>query len=875
MNQVNLNSNKILNFKATQQEQMQQNPQMRVEQRPVNIPLPKIYNIPQQKNHRESFKETLKKVDIMGMFYPWLEHPILMLGTFCGLSWGIDKFAQSCGGNYESSLVGKAAKLGDNIQESKFVQSKPFQTIWGWGDSIKKGFKKVFKNSDAAHAVAKTPSQAELKFVKDELLTMEQRVIHDFTHVTDTLLSPENKDGSKFVEIGKLGVDKTEKEFVKKFFNGASFTEEMMSNTIQLKRLGLTDDAIREIISKPEATELVRAKYFEKLGVDEEFLNKLKENPATKEDIAKVREACSKNRNIRINPGHQSWSGPIQPFSRKLGLDEVGNRLISMQDPALGGEVKTKTGKLLSTFIQKCHRGFTFGGGKIGLLLFITPMLVETMIDVKKADKKEKAGTAAHGLIHSISWVFTFPLALSLMHRFGGMKYAGMSPEDVKLYREKLAAFNEKADPYCKEKSMGRWFKNLFGFGTKKPADQTFQSYEEYKKAKDALKEELKTLQNKNSKNQTFLTKICKQAAKFLTIDLEKPRSYRNGSYFANLARRLPSFGRNIIGVPLRIGIWAGLTMGVLDGIINKGIKGCFGDHYDRMKDEEHAENKKVQKEFLKNDLHSRLVEAQRDKVLGLPAQIEPQKADSEIINDEYQAILAEKIKAKMNLNDEEKAYLKNTSELANKDNSMNSSYKTEANKTETSVATTPVPEPFVQELKTNETTNIKPDEINSENINNINTEEKIAAIETTPLQEKVSPTISEQPATTNIAQPEQKPVNVTEPIVTDPNSEPSNIPEVVEKVQDNYTYIPSSDPVKIKPKTTNKRDNYTYIPSSENVIKKDKENPNGLNKYIPSQRGAQFNKSFDNSGLESALKRADRAEQKALETLAGKFGPY
>ena len=45
------------------------------------------------------------------------------------------------------------------------------------------------------------------------------------------------------------------------------------------------------------------------------------------------------------------------------------------------------------------------------------------------------------------------------------------------------------------------------------------------------------------------------------------------------------------------------------------------------------------------------------------------------------------------------------------------------------------------------------------------------------------------------------------------------------------------------------------------------------INKYIPSQIGAQFNKTFDNSGLEAALRRADRAEKRAISTLAGNFG--
>ena len=68
------------------------------------------------------------------------------------------------------------------------------------------------------------------------------------------------------------------------------------------------------------------------------------------------------------------------------------------------------------------------------------------------------------------------------------------------------------------------------------------------------------------------------------------------------------------------------------------------------------------------------------------------------------------------------------------------------------------------------------------------------------------------------------------------------------------------------------KRDNYTYIPSSENLLNQN--NPlQQANKYIPAQTAVKFNKTFDNSGLEAALRRADRAEKRAINTLAGNFG--
>jgi hypothetical protein len=101
-------------------------------------------------------------------------------------------------------------------------------------------------------------------------------------------------------------------------------------------------------------------------------------------------------------------------------------------------------------------------------------------------------------------------------------------------------------------------------------------------------------------------------------------------------------------------------------------------------------------------------------------------------------------------------------------------------------------------------------------------------------------------------------------------------IPQQIEletpKVKDNYTYIPSSVALNTrKDVKTQKRDNYTYIPSSENVIKKNQKSGD-TNKYIPSQMGVKFNKTFDNSGLEAALRRADRAEQRAIQVLAGNF---
>ena len=806
MNQVGLNSNKILNFKTAPSAQI---PQPQFEQPVPEVRLPQIYQPQAPKADANSIKEKIKKWDMMGLIYPWIEHPFMMFGTCAGLAWGVDKFSNSCAGEYESSLVGKAANLGDKIENSKFVKSKPFQTLVNGGKSIKNSFNKVFKNSDLINAIRKTPSEAELGFVKDELLTMHQRVVHEFTNVTKTL----NLTNNEFTKLTDLGLDKTEKEFITKFFNSGMATEEMASNAVQLKRIGLADDAIREIINKPDATILTKTKQLEKLGLTADYLKNLESNTPSLKDVIKVREACKKAPGIRIGAGHQNWLGPIQPFERKITLSEIANRLTSMT------QAKTKTGKALATFLQKCHRGFTFGGGKIGVLLFVSPLLVETMLDVKKAQPNEKAGTAAHGLVHSISWVFTFPLALSIMHHFGGMQYAGMDKEAVKKSRKLIQEFNEKANPF-EEKC---WYKNMFGLGERKAPEKTFQTYKEYKEAKDILQAELKKL--RPEKNQNFITKLGKGFAKFMTMDLEIIKSYKGkGSLtLGNIGKKVSNVCRNIGGVPLRIALWAGLTMGVLDTLINKGIKGFFGNYYDRYKDEEFENAKKEQKKFLKEDLRARLVEAQNQKNYEtMNPQVNNENSENKNISDKSNGYIPESIKQFSTKEPTEIQTSKNEEIIKPIDNKT--AEKTSSPKEEG---------------------NIAPKEVQPIIIENKN----------------------------EIIYPKEDSNKVAENSTPVTNRTKSSNAQSIEAMKNNTIANNKKNTNNTKINHT-KRDNYTYIPSSENVIKNE-QGDNDTNKYIPSQTGNVFTKTFDNSGLEAALRRADRAEQRALQTLAGNFNSY
>lgn len=693
-------------------------------QQQQEVQLPDLYYVPDDRFEQKSFKETVKEADMMGMIYPWIAHPFLMIGTCAGLAYGVDKFSKACGGDYEKSLLGKAAKLGDNIQNSSIAQSDAVKKFFNLGTTGRKKFNELTKNSDVINAVRNTPSMPEWGFVKDELLTQEQRIVHEFTRITDGLqLSGESGSsgflglfggGSDKVSLNSLGLTKEEKALVKNITS-----QEEAVNTVLLKRLGRSDAEIQRILGLGEgATQAVKNEILNEMGLTAEKLELIKKD-TTGQYIKEVKAAAEKVKGkVWIGAGNYSWMGPIQPFERRIGCDEIYNRLHSMSEGA-----STRTGKLMSKFLQRCHRGFTFGGGKLGVLMFVAPHLVETMMDAKKADPDAKIGTVANGVISAMSWVFTFPLGLKIMHSLTGAQYAGMTKEQVQEYRNLLNDFNKNV-------------KSDF-----------FKSKSEYDVARKELEGKLKALKTP-AKPQNLLTKMCKKLGSFLTMDLEQIKSYRNGGVAGNTARKIPSFFKNLGGVPMRLILWGVITMGVLDTAITKGTKAIFGNFYDRMKEEEHEANKKKQKQFLKSDLQERMVEAQRKK-------LEPTSA----------------------------------------------------------------PAPIEEQ-------------------------------EQTPVQEEAPEPIEEEKTAT--------------PVVKEPVQTPAP--------KQQYIPNPNPNPELLKPqqKETKKRDNYTYIPSQDSVL----QNPvtTQQNKYIPSQQAANIVKNFDNSGLAGALRRADRAEARALQVLSGKF---
>ena len=407
---------------------------------PRQTRIPDYYKLPEDWD-KKSIKESLEENPLTMMPYmfvkPLVEHPIASIGTWLGLSYMLNQYDNACSGEYSKSLHAKAANLGDRIQNSKFIQSKPVQNIiHGLTSASEKGGK-IANKSSIIRAVNTTPTMPEWGMVKSEMSKHAQKVVYDFLHITDIL---KLTDSTGHPELNDLAVNSKEKEMLKKVFNTSDISkikEADAVNQILLYRLGRSQKEIDLIINSANANALTKAEMLKEMGITAEELRLIKADETGKY-IKEVKAAAGKaGGKVKVGLAKYGFLGPLsKPFERTLGCDNVYNRLHSISEGA-----KTATGRFLAKIMQMAHRGFTFGGGKIGVLVFIAPALVESAINVSKADKNQKVGTGVGSFINQISWVFTFPLGLKIMHSFGGIKYSGMTKDKVEECRKILEEF--------------------------------------------------------------------------------------------------------------------------------------------------------------------------------------------------------------------------------------------------------------------------------------------------------------------------------------------------------------------------------------------------------------------------------------------------
>lgn len=530
----------------------------------------------------------------------------LTLPAWYAIAKGMDKYAEQCRGDYEKTIPGKIGAWGDRVSD-KLGKNSFMQSLGKGYRSCRKFIReKIVDKSRILRAFCDTPSKPELSMVRDQARGMLgfcatdwDQVVDNFirdTHYVDDLTAygakPSEIQAYKS-RIGKLPkaqqaieLQKAEFELLKKYTRGG--------NTFLAGALP-TDAAARAKLLKD-------AKAYE-FGLKDfaEFELIKKNRPDYLHRIMEASHNANKNMfSIAYEAKPTLW-GRFKRFlfGRKVYGSEFANKMASsignetltpemakaLRDTGLDKKIpKSALGKFIAKYNNIVLEGATnrVAGGKL-IAIMQAWFLAEAIYKSAKAEggAGEKAKTFAERLTELVAMFACIPPAIMLMHKVGGLQYAGMTKQQVEAYRKNLQAFNEKAMS-----------------GTMSKA--------EWKAGKKALQKELKA----GVKNP--FTNLCKRVGRVVSVGLEQIRPHDTKKVVRKSVMdklkdflRHPKFGfKQMAGYPMRIILGMMVIMPFFSKLAVKGCHKIFGKPKNSLLDED-KEPKEAQQPNIPSQLQN------------------------------------------------------------------------------------------------------------------------------------------------------------------------------------------------------------------------------------------------------------------------------
>lgn len=566
----------------------------------VNSMNPQQYNIPMQAINGQVLPVNIDKEKIKeGVDNSYLANrvkasqdeqtnPLLYAGTgaaiWYGIAQGMDVFNRSCGKDYEKTAFGKLGAWGDKIATAwnKTALGKLFN---GAGRKAKDLGHWMTEKNSLAYSLANHSTNPEWHFAKTPGAGVHGFLAMDMQQVFDEYLKPISKNSNKFSWIGgknvnpqrleQYGLKQADIDAFKNTLKGKTYAEKALAiQKKELELLGVNPSRLAKCNNLAALERLAYAKKVRKLGFKSvaEYNTIKADILAHPDKVMEILERATKNGDIVVPIWRKSGGlGKIQNhlFGRQVSLKEYLNKYKA----ALGKGKKTALGRFLPKALSWLLEGCTnrFAGGKIAVAMqagIFADMLIHTF----KAPKGEKGKTLAERFVNDFTYFMAMPLGIIAMHKVGGLKYAGMTTEQVKAYRAALKQFNE--DVKSGLLSDKQIYKN---------------------RAKD-----LKKMLKADVKNP--ITKLFKKLGGLINIGNETKLARRSSAKWnLNLLRKSGNLFRNLAGVPLRIAIPLAIVSPFLAKLTTKGAHAIFGKPtksvLDEGKEEEQAQELQTQEQ--------------------------------------------------------------------------------------------------------------------------------------------------------------------------------------------------------------------------------------------------------------------------------------
>ena len=517
--------------------------------------------------------------------------PAATLATWYGLSRGMDVFNKRCNTDYEKTPFGKVGKFGDwltdKVKGSKLAKSSFGQWV---GKAYKSTGKfindKIIANSAMLRAIKNTPSEPTNKMVVSQYKGLLGFLSMDTEQIFSSFIKPAKTP----FELEQYGADKKFIKDLKKAMKAPGANSYAVLKEAEMKLLGIPQADINKyiqngkVLSPARVDILIKNAKISKLGfTPAEYKAISKDFLGNSDKVLKALEKASKN-NGNMFISRMRSDGPLGAiknhfFGRKVGITELYNKYLV----TLGAKNPKHTSKLgrgLAKAFGLFMEGTTnrFAGGKLAVLMqavIFGDMLVNTF----KAPKGDKFKTFTERFTNDFAYFLCAPFGIQILHKLGGLQYAGMSKSDLANYRAELKQFNHKVATGQLTKK-GDYINEL---------------------------ERIKGMLRGGRKN--VFSKFFGRLAEIATVGLETTRGYHKKAIKPGILGKLKDFFvnpkyymKNAAGYPMRILLVMGLIMPPLATAATKVAHAIFGRPQHSVLDDEEdpqAEEQKKMEELL------------------------------------------------------------------------------------------------------------------------------------------------------------------------------------------------------------------------------------------------------------------------------------
>lgn len=535
-----------------------------------------------------------------------IQQAAVAVPVWYGLAQSMDKFAEKCRGSYADTIQYRMGAFGDRVSEgvsnSKFGKSGFANWLRNTYHSSAQSVKKFLNKSAVFRAFDKTPSKPELPIVLGQANGMKGALLFDYPQIAENFMKP-----LKYAEdLDCYGASADDIKRVKDLLKGVTATGKagdaarraiLEAEEFRLLSPDKADDVINAFKSMESGARIARLKDLKAQAIgfaDNTTFEVIKKDiHAHLDDII---AACKKAKTgvySKIDVHDNSTLNKVwgHLFGRKVQFSEMANKLIGskgLDNP----HHRTKLGKLLPKYANLFLEGATnrVAGGKL-VAIMQAWFVAEAIIRTAQADKGDKLRTFTERLTELIGFFIFMPAAIQLMHKLGGMQYAGMTPEAVAKYRQAVKEFNAKVAS------------GLFA-GNKSA----------YKAERKVLAEQLKG----GTKNP--IAKLCKKVGRIISVGLEQVRPYTKHAVEGGFKGRIKDFFRNpkywlkqCAGYPMRIVLAMFMIMPFLNKIGIKVSHAIFGKPKHSVLDDG-KEKKPEMTEQQQQELLKMLQEAQKQQ---------------------------------------------------------------------------------------------------------------------------------------------------------------------------------------------------------------------------------------------------------------------